>query len=186
MRLSFAIPIATFAVLAAVFGYYLYQVGPGGKDISEVPSALIDKPAPVFTLPPIPGLDPGTGGRDGFASSELAGKVSLVNVFASWCAPCRVEHPILMQLARQGVPIYGINHKDKPEDAIRFLTDLGNPYRAVGADRDGRVSLDWGVYGYPETFVIDRQGRIRYRHVGPIMPEHVERIIVPLLRKLAA
>jgi cytochrome c biogenesis protein CcmG/thiol:disulfide interchange protein DsbE len=179
MRLSFAIPIATFAALAVVFGFYLYQVGPGGKDISLVPSALIDKPAPTFELPPIDGR------RDGFASNELAGKVSLVNVFASWCAPCRVEHPILMQLARQGVPIYGINHKDNPEDARRFLSDLGNPYRAVGADRDGRVSLDWGVYGYPETFVVDRQGRIRYRHVGPIMPEHVERIFAPLLRRLA-
>jgi len=179
MRVSFVLPIAAFAALAVVFGYYLYQVGPGGKDISQVPSALIDKPAPAFTLPPIEGRG------DGFASSDLAGKVTLVNVFASWCAPCRIEHPLLMQLARQGVAIYGINHKDRPEDALRFLADLGNPYRAVGADKDGRVSLDWGVYGYPETFVIDQQGRIRYRHVGPIMPEHVERIFAPLLKKLA-
>jgi cytochrome c biogenesis protein CcmG/thiol:disulfide interchange protein DsbE len=179
MRLSFAVPIAAFAALAAVFGFYLYQVGPGGKDISQVPSALIDKPAPAFALPPIEGR------KDGFASADLMGKVSLVNVFASWCEPCKAEHPILMELARQGVPIYGINHKDQPEKALQFLANLGNPYRAVGADKDGRVSIDWGVYGFPETFVIDGQGRIRYRHVGPIRPEHVERIFAPLLRKLA-
>jgi len=178
MRLAFVLPVVAFAALAAVFAFYLHQIGPGGKNIAEVPSALIDQPAPAFTLPPIDGR------RDGFASSELAGKVALVNVFASWCAPCRAEHPILMRLARDGVAIYGINHKDRPEDALRFLAELGNPYRAVGADRDGRVSLEWGVYGYPETFVIDRQGRIRYRHVGPIMPEHLEQTILPLMRKL--
>jgi cytochrome c biogenesis protein CcmG/thiol:disulfide interchange protein DsbE len=178
MRLAFVLPVAAFAALAVVFASYLHRIGSGGKNIAEVPSALIDKPAPTFSLPPIEGR------RDGFASGDLAGQVALVNVFASWCAPCRAEHPILMRLARDGVPIYGINHKDRPEDALRFLAELGNPYRAIGADRDGRVSLEWGVYGYPETFVIDREGRIRYRHVGPIMPEHLERTILPLLRKL--
>ena len=178
MRPVAFIPIAVFSALAVVFGIYLYQVGPGGKDISTVPSALIDKPVPAFTLPPIEGR-PG-----GFSTADLKNGVALVNVFASWCAPCRIEHPILMRLAEEGVPIYGINIKDEPKDAKAFLDNLGNPYKKVGADRSGRVSIDWGVYGYPETFVIDRQGRIRYRHVGPIMPQHLDEIIFPLIRKL--
>ncbi len=180
MRLSFVLPVAAFVVLAAVFGFYLYQIGPGGKDISNVPSALIDKPVPVFSLPPIEGRN------DGFASSDLAGKVSLVNVFASWCLPCRVEHPILMRLADEGVPIYGINIRDTPEDARRFLDRLGNPYRRIGADNNGRVSIDWGVYGYPETFIVDRDGRIRYKHIGPITPRVLDRKIRPKLEELGS
>ncbi len=179
MRLSFVVPAAAFVVLAAVFGYYLYQIGSGGKNIRDVPSALIDKPAPEFDLAPIEGRN------DGFASSDLAGKVALVNVFASWCAPCRIEHPILMRLAREGVPIYGINYKDKPEDALRFLAELGNPYSRIGVDRSGRTSIDWGVYGYPETFVIDRSGRIRYKHIGPIMARDLADTIRPILESLA-
>ena len=180
MRPTFVLPVAAFVVLAAVFGFYLYQIGPGGKDISNVPSALIDKPAPVFQLPPIEGRN------DGFASSDLAGKVSLVNVFASWCLPCRIEHPILMRLADEGVPIYGINIRDTPEDARRFLDRLGNPYRRIGADTNGRVSIDWGVYGYPETFIVDREGRIRYKHIGPITPRVLDRTIRPKLEELGS
>ncbi len=180
MRLSYMVPVAAFVGLAAVFGFYLYQVSAGGKNISDIPSALIDKPAPEFSLPPIEGRD------DGFASSDLAGKVSLVNVFASWCLPCRVEHPILMRLSREGVPVYGINHKDKAEDARRFLAELGNPYLRIGADRGGRVSIDWGVYGYPETFIVDRAGRIRYKHIGPIMPRDLEELIRPILERLGS
>ena len=180
MRLSVILPVAAFVALTGVFGYYLYLIGPGGKDISVVPSALIDKPVPPFTLPPIEGRN------DGFASTDLAGKVALVNVFASWCVPCRAEHPILMRLSREGVPVYGINHKDRPEDAKRFLAELGNPYRRIGADIDGRVSIDWGVYGYPETFVIDRTGRIRYKHIGPIMPRDLEELIRPILERLGS
>ncbi len=180
MRLSVILPVTAFGALVAVFGYYLYLIGPGGKDISVVPSALIDKPVPPFTLPPIEGRN------DGFASTDLAGKVALVNVFASWCVPCRAEHPILMRLSREGVPVYGINHKDKAEDARRFLAELGNPYRRIGADIDGRVSIDWGVYGYPETFVIDRAGRIRYKHIGPIMPRDLEELIRPILERLGS
>ncbi len=179
MRLSYLLPVAAFVGLAAVFGFYLYQVGAGGKNISDVPSALIDKLVPEFELPPI------MGRNDGFATSDLAGKVALVNVFASWCGPCRVEHPILMRLAREGVPIYAINYKDKPEDALRFLTDLGNPYSRIGADNTGRTSIDWGVYGYPETFVIDRTGRIRYKHIGPIMPHDLDNTIRPILESLS-
>ncbi len=180
MRLSFIVPAGAFVVLAAVFGFYLYQIGPGGKDISDIPSALIDKPVPEFRLPPIEGRD------DGFSSADLVGTVSLVNVFASWCFPCRVEHPILMRLAGEGVPIYGINIRDEPEDARRFLDQLGNPYHRIGADRTGRVSIDWGVYGYPETFIVDRAGRIRYKHIGPIMPRDLDETIRPILESLGS
>ena len=143
-----------------------------------MPSALIDKPAPAFDLPPI------VGRKDGLATADLKGRVSLVNVWASWCPPCRAEHPVLMTLARDGVPIYGINYKDKPEDAMRFLKTLGNPFARIGADTTGRTAIDWGVYGYPETFVVDAAGRIRYRHVGPINPGQLDSIIRPILRKV--
>lgn len=172
------IPVAVFAAVAAVFAVYLWQVGPGGKDISQLPSALIDKPAPQFDLPPIEGRE------DGLKTADLKGRVSLVNVWASWCPPCRTEHPVLMTLAKEGVPIYGINYKDKPEDANRFLDGLGNPFARIGADRDGRAAIDWGVYGYPETFVVDAQGRIRYRHVGPINPGQLDSVIRPVLREV--
>jgi len=178
MRLRFVVPILLFAALAAVLGFYLREIG-RGKDVSVVPSALIGKPAPAFNLPPI------EGNGTGLSSADLAGKPSLVNVFASWCPPCRAEHPLLAQLAQSGVPIYGINFKDKPADAKAFLAELGDPYAKIGADRDGRVALEWGVYGYPETFVIDRAGIVRYRHVGPLMAYDVERTIRPLLAQLA-
>ena len=112
------------------------------------------------------------------------GRVSLVNVFASWCAPCRVEHPVLNALSRSNrVPIYGINYKDRPEAARSWLAELGNPYIRIGAD-DGRVGIEWGVYGVPETFVVDREGRIRYKHVGPLTRDDIERKILPLIAKL--
>ena len=180
MRPLTVIPIAVFAAIAVVFGVYLWQVGPGGKDISQLPSAMIDKPAPQFDLPPI------AGRPDGLKTADLKGKVSLVNVWASWCPPCRIEHPILMTLAKEGVTIYGINYKDKPKDADRFLRELGNPFARIGADLKGRASIDWGVYGYPETFIVDASGHIRYRHVGPINPGQVDSIIRPLLKKAAA
>jgi len=108
----------------------------------------------------------------------------LVNVFASWCPPCHAEHPLLMQLAQEGVVIYGINVKDKPAAAKAFLDKLGNPYARIGADTTGRASIDWGVYGYPETFVVDKEGRVRYRHVGQITPQQLDTVIRPLLAKL--
>ena len=178
IRPSTAIPVAVFALLAAVFGFYLHQIGTGEKNAAEVPSVLIGKPAPEFDLPPIEGMD------GGLKTADLQGRVAMVNVFASWCPPCRQEHPLLMRLARAGVPIYGINIKDKPKDARAFLRRLGNPYRRIGADLSGRVSIDWGVYGYPETFVLDRTGRVRYKHVGPILARDLETRIVPLLKKL--
>ena len=178
MKFSTVLPAALFGLLAAVLGLYLFQVG-DGKNVREIPSALIDRPAPALDLPPIEGRS------DGLASARLAGKVSLVNVFASWCPPCRVEHPLLMRLAREGVPIYGINYKDEPADALGFLDRLGDPYRAIGADTTGRAAIDWGVYGYPETFVVDKAGRIRYKHIGPILPRDLESRIRPILARLA-
>ena len=135
---------------------------------------------PAFELPPLAGRD-----GPGFSSADLGGRVSLVNVFASWCVPCRVEHPLLMALADDGVPIYGINYKDPAEQANGWLAELGDPYRAIGADTQGRVAIDWGVYGVPETFVVDTEGRIRHRHVGPLQPRDVEETIKPLLAELA-
>jgi cytochrome c biogenesis protein CcmG, thiol:disulfide interchange protein DsbE len=158
-----SLPLALFAVLAAVF-----FIGLEGDDPSIVPSALIGQKVPAFELPPIDGM-----ALPGLASADLArGRVTLVNVFASWCGPCRLEHPVLMELAkRSDIAVYGINYKDEPENARRFLTSLGVPYQAIGADPRGRASIDWGVYGVPETFIIDGKGIIRFKWVGPVSDE---------------
>ena len=178
LRLSYFLPVIIILTLAAIFWSYLGEIK-DGKSIQDLPSALIDKPAPVFKLPSI------NSGDKGFDSAVLKGQVTLVNVWASWCAPCRIEHPRMMQLAREGVAIYGINYKDTPEAAKGFLAELGNPYKTIGADRTGKVSIDWGVYGYPETFVIDPKGHIRYRHVGPIMAQDLTDKIRPLIKALS-
>lgn len=149
------------------------------RDPSTLPSALIDRPVPAFELPPIEGL-PG----EGLTSADLEGEVSLLNVFASWCVPCRAEHPLLMELAERGIVINGIDYKDPPEQAARWLGELGNPFVRIGADRSGRVAIDFGVYGVPETFVIDREGRIRHKHVGPLQPRDLEKTLLPLLDQL--
>jgi cytochrome c biogenesis protein CcmG, thiol:disulfide interchange protein DsbE len=149
------------------------------RDPSTLPSALIDRPVPAFELPAIEGM-PG----EGLSSADLEGEVSLLNVFASWCVPCRAEHPLLMGLAERGLVINGIDYKDPAEQAARWLEDLGNPFARIGADRDGRVAIDFGVYGVPETFVIDREGRIRHRHVGPLQARDLEETILPLLERL--
>jgi cytochrome c biogenesis protein CcmG/thiol:disulfide interchange protein DsbE len=168
----FLLPVALFAALAAGFFAGL------GSDTKVLPSPLIDKPAPEFALPPL------AGQKSGFSSADLGGEVSLVNVFASWCVPCRAEHPVLNRLAQtRRVPIYGINYKDKARDAAEWIAELGNPYTRIGAD-DGRVGIEWGVYGVPETFVVDRAGRIRYKHVGPLTQADVEQSILPLIAEL--
>lgn len=167
------LPLALFAVVGILLAVGLT------RDPSTLPSALVGKPAPEFRLPPLEGRD-----AQGFARSDLGGEPMLVNVFASWCVPCRIEHPVINRLAEQGVVVHGINYKDRPEDAKAWLAELGDPFRRVGADRDGRVGIDWGVYGVPETFVVDREGRIVHRHVGPLQPRDVERTILPLLEKL--
>ncbi len=145
----------------------------------EIPSALIGKPVPEFVLPPVEGRS------FGLSSGDLRGDVSLVNVFASWCVACREEHLVFLQLQREKfVPIHGLNYKDRPEDAARWLDALGDPYTRTGADLDGRVAIDWGVYGVPETFVIDRGGRIAYKVIGPITPKLLEEKLRPLIAGL--
>ena len=176
-RLRYLLPVFVFVALAAALGVQLLTGDP-----SKVPSALIDKPVPEFALPPVQGFEE----AGGFATGDLGqGKIALVNIFASWCGPCRVEHPLLMALAEAGtVPLYGINYKDKPEDAERWLGRLGNPYTLMGADLDGRTAIDWGVYGVPETFVVDGAGRIRHRHVGVLSQYDLEETILPLIEEL--
>ena len=145
----------------------------------ELPSPLIGKPVPRFELPPV------RGRTLGLSSADLRGDVSLVNVFASWCVACKDEHPLLLEMKRQGVvPIHGLNYKDRPEDAAKWLDDLGDPYTRTGVDIDGRVAIDWGVYGVPETFIIDREGRIAYKHIGPITPEVLDKTLQPLITRL--
>jgi cytochrome c biogenesis protein CcmG/thiol:disulfide interchange protein DsbE len=173
-RLLFIVPALLFVGVAVFLALGLT------RDPGTLPSALIDRPAPDFALPPLEGWD-----RPALSRADLGGEPVLVNVFASWCVPCRVEHPVLMRLAQQhGITIHGINQKDAPAQARAFLAELGDPYTRIGADRDGRVSIDWGVYGVPETFVVDGEGRIRYRHVGPLQGRDVEATILPLLERL--
>ena len=168
----FLLPVTLFAALAA--GFYAGL----GADTTTLPSALIDQAAPRFALPPL------DGDEAGFSTADLEGRVSLVNTFASWCAPCRTEHPVLNALAQsKRVAIYGINYKDKPEAARAWIAELGNPYTRIGAD-DGRVGIEWGVYGVPETFVVDRDARIRYKHVGPLTRGDLEQKILPLIANL--
>lgn len=180
-RLLFLVPALLFAGFVA---YLAYALRPE-RDPSVVPSALIDKPAPEFDLPPLYDDLPGLA-RSDLASAELGGKPVLVNFFASWCVPCRAEHPLLMRLKEEGVALYGIAYKDKPEDAKAFLAELGNPFSRVAMDSSGRTGIDFGVYGVPETYVIDGQGRIRFRHVGPLYPYVLDEQLMPLLAELAA
>ena len=145
----------------------------------EIPSPLIGKAVPQFALPPVQGRSLG------LASADLRGEVSIVNVFASWCVACKEEHPVFMQIKREALlPVHGINYKDRPADAAQWLKELGDPYTRTGADLDGRVSIDWGVYGVPETFLIDRDGRIAYKHIGPVTPKLLDETLRPLIAKL--
>jgi cytochrome c biogenesis protein CcmG, thiol:disulfide interchange protein DsbE len=173
-RLLYLLPIAIFIVLV---GYFALALKPG-RDPSLLPSALIDKPAPDFALA---GLD----GAPGLTRDGLKGQVVLVNFFASWCVPCRAEHPLLMRIAEEEhVPLYGIAYKNKPEDAAQFLDRLGNPYRRVGLDLSGHVGIDFGVYGVPETYIIDKTGHIRYRYVGPLTAGALEHELLPRVKEL--
>jgi cytochrome c biogenesis protein CcmG/thiol:disulfide interchange protein DsbE len=174
------LPVAGFLVLAALF----YR-GLSGNP-SEIPSVLIDKPVPQFALPPVPGLTGEGKATPGFNSSDLAtGAVTIVNVWGSWCLPCRSEHPFLLSLAqRSDARLFGINQKDAPENARRFLGSLGNPFMAVGADASGRVSIDWGVYGVPETFIVDGKGIIRLKWIGPLSAEGIRTVIEPKIAEL--
>jgi cytochrome c biogenesis protein CcmG/thiol:disulfide interchange protein DsbE len=173
LRVAHLLPVLLFTGFSLVLGWSL------NNDPREIPSALINKPAPEFALPPVQGR------TLGFAGTDLRDEVSLVNVFASWCTACRAEHPILMKLKDEHVvPIHGLNYKDRPEDAARWLDTLGDPYTRTGADRDGRVAIDWGVYGVPETFVVGKDGRIAYKHIGAVTREVLEKKILPLIESL--
>ena len=175
-RLIYILPLGVFLVMAVYFAIGLT------KDPKILPSALLHKPIPEFTLPPIEG-----GPGNGFSSSDLRGKgVSVVNVFASWCVPCRVEHPQITRLAALKVAtVYGLSYKDKPKNALKWLRELGDPYAAHGADLKGRVAIDFGVYGIPETFIIDNDGIIRYKYVGPITSARLEKEILPIIKKFS-
>ncbi len=167
------VPLALFLAVAVYFGIGLQ------RDSRIIPSALIDQAVPAFELPPL------VNGKPGLDSAALKVEVALVNVFASWCVPCRYEHPLLMRLAEDGiVPVHGINWKDKPEDAKKWLHELGNPYARIGSDQSGRTGIDWGVYGVPETYLVDAGGRIRYKKVGPMDQEFLDRTMLPMIEKL--
>ena len=173
MKARFFVPLAVFLVLAV-----LLAVGLTLKP-REVPSPFIGKPAPAFQRPAL------HAGQPDFDPAQMKGQVWLLNVWASWCAPCREEHPLLVAAARQNlVPIVGLNYKDEPAAATDWLRKLGDPYKAIAVDRDGRVAIDYGVYGVPETFVIDREGIVRLKHIGPLTPEVWQRDVLPLLARL--
>ena len=181
-RLIVLLPLIAFLALAALF---LYRLGAG--DPSNLPSALIGRPAPDTPLPPVAGLVRDGTPVPGIAGADFKGAVTLVNVWASWCVPCVVEAPLLMKLAEdKRLRLVGINYKDQPENARRFIGRYGNPYAAVGADGQGRASIDWGVYGVPETFVVGRDGRIAYKLVGPITEANLEAVLKPQLEKALA
>ncbi len=172
-RITVFMPLLLFLGMVVLFGIGL-TLNP-----REIPSPLIGKPVPVFDLPAVKGR------QLGLSTAVLQDEVALVNVFASWCTACREEHPLLMSLMTSGtVPIHGLNYKDKPDDAAKWLDELGDPYTRTGADINGRVGIDWGVYGVPETFVIDRHGRIAYKHIGALTPRVLQEKILPLVAEL--
>jgi cytochrome c biogenesis protein CcmG/thiol:disulfide interchange protein DsbE len=177
-RLIVLAPLALFLGLAALFLIQLLS----GRDTAEIPSALIGEAAPETSLPPLEGI-----GLPGLDSRDFAGKVTLVNVWASWCAPCREEHPLLLALAGdKRFSIAGLNYKDAPENARRFLGSLGNPYSVIGVDGAGRTAIDWGVYGVPETFLVGRDGTIAFKHVGPLTEQAVIGALRPAIEKALA
>lgn len=176
-----AAPLVLFGALTAAFYAQLVS----GRDASVLPSALIGKPTPEFVLPKLAGLKSSETPVPGFSTSDLKGKVTLVNIFASWCVPCRVEHPVLLKLAENdGIDIVGINYKDKPANALKFLNDLGNPYKRVGTDERGRAAIDWGFYGIPETFLVGPDGIIRHKIVGPIDQKKFQKLKQEMLKLL--
>jgi cytochrome c biogenesis protein CcmG, thiol:disulfide interchange protein DsbE len=171
--LKYLIPLALFLVLVVFLAIGLT------RNPQELPSALIDKPAPTFRLPQLKARD------KTFSAEDMRGKVWMLNVWASWCVACRDEHPFLFEYQKSGVvPIYGLNYKDRPEDALGWLGELGDPYLLSAVDLDGRVAIDYGVYGAPESYIIDKSGTIRLKHVGPVMPDVWEKKILPLVQEL--
>lgn len=175
LKLKYLLPLILFIVLAVFLAIGL-RLNP-----KDIPSPLIDKPAPVFSLPIL------ATPEKNLSTQDLQGRVWLLNVWASWCVSCRQEHPLLLELAKLNVAtIVGLNYKDEAQAASQWLQQLGNPYRVSIMDQDGRVGIDYGVYGVPETFVIDKRGVIRYKHTGPVEPGDIEAIFLPLLQQLNA
>ena len=169
----FVLPLGIFLLMVALLGYGL------GLDPKKVPSPLIDKPAPAFSLAMLE--DPARQ----LSTADLAGQVWVLNVWASWCVSCRAEHAVITSLAERNlVPVVGLNYKDKQDDAKRWLEQFGNPYAVSVIDADGRVGIDWGVYGVPETFVVGPDGKIRYKHIGPVTHESLEAEVLPAIREL--
>jgi cytochrome c biogenesis protein CcmG/thiol:disulfide interchange protein DsbE len=181
-RLIVLVPLVAFLGLAALF---MYRLGAG--DPSRIPSALIGHPAPETNLPPLPGLERDGKPVPGLDSADFKGHVTLLNVWASWCVPCRDEAPLLMTLAEERrVRLAGINYKDQADNARRFLGRYGNPFVVTGVDANGRASIEWGVYGVPETFVVGRDGHIAYKLIGPITPDNLEQALKPAIEKALA
>jgi cytochrome c biogenesis protein CcmG/thiol:disulfide interchange protein DsbE len=181
-RVIVLIPLIAFLALAALF---MYRLGAG--DPSRIPSALIGQPAPQTSLPALAGLERGGQPVPGLDGAGFKGEVTLLNVWASWCVPCRDEAPLLMTLAAdQRIRVVGITYKDQPDNARRFLGRFGNPFAANGVDGNGRAAIEWGVYGVPETFVIGRDGRIAYKLIGPITPDNLEKALKPAIEKALA
>jgi cytochrome c biogenesis protein CcmG, thiol:disulfide interchange protein DsbE len=178
-RIIVLLPLILFLALAALFFFRL-----GSGDPSRIPSALIGRTVPQTELPGVAQLERDGKAVPGLTVADLKGAVTLLNVWASWCVPCHDEAPLLMQLAGdRRIRVVGINYKDQPDNARRFLGRYGNPFAAVGADQNGRASIEWGVYGVPETFLIGRDGRIAYKLVGPITPQNLGSVLKPEIEK---
>ncbi|CAN5375064.1 DsbE family thiol:disulfide interchange protein [soil metagenome] len=176
LRLVTLLPLGFFVALALVFLVRLES----NTSPDAVPSALVGKPAPDFALPALEGAN-----VPGLARADLVGKVTLVNIFGSWCVPCREEHPVLLGLAKDSrIRLVGIDYKDKPENALRFLDEVGNPYAAIGVDQRGRTFIDWGAYGVPETFLVGPDGIVRYKFIGPLSEESLAKVLMPEIGKL--
>jgi cytochrome c biogenesis protein CcmG, thiol:disulfide interchange protein DsbE len=181
-RMLVLVPLVAFLALAALFVLRL-----GAGDPSRIPSALIGRPAPRTDLPPLPGLERDGKAVPGLDSAEFQGRVTVLNVWASWCVPCREEAALLMTVAADPrVRVVGMNYKDQPDNARRFLGRYGNPFAANGTDGNGRAAIEWGVYGVPETFVIGRDGRIAYKLIGPVTPDNLEAALQPAIEKALA
>jgi cytochrome c biogenesis protein CcmG, thiol:disulfide interchange protein DsbE len=178
-RMLVLVPLVAFLALAALFVLRL-----GAGDPSRIPSALIGRPAPPTDLPPLPGLERNGQAVPGLNSAEFQGHVTVLNVWASWCVPCREEAALLLTVAADPrVRVVGMNYKDQPDNARRFLGRYGNPFAANGIDGNGRAAIEWGVYGVPETFVIGRDGRIAYKLIGPVTPDNLETALQPAIEK---
>ena len=175
---AYFLPIIVFAILVSFLAYRLELINRGNAP-NLIPSVMMGRQMPVFTLPPV-----ANGVRE-LASADLKGKIVLIDIFASWCVQCLIEHPVLAKVKAAGIILAGIDYKDKPEDARAWLAKHGNPYDMIGADSDGHVAIDFGVYGAPESYLVDKQGIIRFKQTGPLTDEIIQNTVIPLSRELS-